>query len=91
MMEDAFVSRSNRSQEEVAAMKGQFTMIIARDPESGWLVGDIVELPGCHTEAPDLASLDAAMREAIELYLETTELDEPLPDFVGTWRIDIPA
>ncbi len=40
---------------------------------------------------PDLASLDAAIREAIELYLETTELDEPLPDFVGTWRIDIPA
>jgi len=72
-------------------MKDQFTMVIERDPESGWLIGEIVELPGCHTQAPDMASLDAAIREAIAVYLETVAPDEPLSDFVGTWRIDIPA
>jgi len=72
-------------------MKEQFTMVIERDPESGWLVGEIVELPGCYTQAPDMAELDAAIREAIEVYLETVEPGEPLSDFVGTWRIDIPA
>ena len=72
-------------------MKDQFTMVIERDPESGWLVGDIVELPGFFTEAPDLASLDAAMREAIAVYLATVAPDEPRSDFTGTWRIDVPA
>ena len=72
-------------------MKDTFTMVVERDPESGWLAGEIVELPGCFTEAPDLASLDAAIREAITVYLETVELDDPVSEFVGTWRIDIPA
>jgi len=33
-------------------------------------VGEIVELPGCLTEAPDFQALDSAIREAIDLYLE---------------------
>jgi predicted RNase H-like HicB family nuclease len=68
-----------------------FTMVIERDPESGWLVGEVVELPGCYTQAPDMASLEKAIKESIEVYLESTDLESPLPDFVGTWRIDIPA
>jgi hypothetical protein len=31
------------------------------------------------------------MEEAIRAYLKTVEPDEPLPDFVGTWRIDVAA
>lgn len=72
-------------------MKDTFTMVVERDPESGWLAGEVVELPGCFTEAPDLASLDAAIREAITVYLETVELDDPVSESVGTWRIGIPA
>lgn len=40
-------------------MQQTFTVVIERDSESGWLIGDVVELPGCHTEAPDLLSLEA--------------------------------
>ena len=28
-----------------------FTTIVERDPESGWLVSDVAELPGCYTQA----------------------------------------
>jgi len=35
-----------------------FTVIIERDPESHWLVGEVVELPGCYTQAPDLPTLE---------------------------------
>jgi len=31
-------------------MKSQFTIIVERDPESGWLVGEVAELPGCYTQ-----------------------------------------
>jgi predicted RNase H-like HicB family nuclease len=64
-------------------------MVVERDPESNWLVGEVVELPGCYTEAPDLAALEINMREAISVYLKTAEPDDPLPDFVGAWRVEV--
>jgi predicted RNase H-like HicB family nuclease len=46
--------------------------VVERDPESGWLVGEVVELPGCYTQAPDLPTLEANMREAIIVYLQAS-------------------
>jgi len=54
-------------------MKKSFTMVIERDPESNWLVGEVVELPGCYTQAPDLPALVSNMEEAIRGYLQTME------------------
>jgi predicted RNase H-like HicB family nuclease len=72
-------------------MKRSFTIVEERDPESRWLVGEVVELPRCYTQAPDLRTLEVNMEEAIRAYLKTVEPDEPLPDFVGTWRIEVAA
>lgn len=72
-------------------MSATYTIVVERDPETGWLVGEVVELPGCYTQAPDLPTLDTNMREAIKVYRETADPDEPSPDFVGTWRIEVPA
>jgi len=70
-------------------MKRAFTVVIERDPESNWLVGEVVELPGCYTQAPDLPALEVNIQEAIHAYLGATELEEPLLDFVGTWRVEV--
>lgn len=72
-------------------MKKSFTVVIERDPESGWLVGEVVELPGCYTQAPDIPTLDTNVREAIVAYLKTRDPQEPLPEFVGTWKVDVAA
>lgn len=73
-------------------MKRSFTIVVERDPESNWLVGEVVELPGCYSQAPDLPALEANMQEAIQAYLKTIEPEEePLPDFVGTWRVEVAA
>ena len=72
-------------------MKRSFTVVVERDPESNWLVGEVVELPGCYTQAPDLPTLEVNIEEAIRVYLQTAELTEPLPDFIGTWRVEVPA
>ncbi len=68
-------------------MKRSFTVVVERDPVSTWLVGDVVELPGCYSQASDLRTLETNMQEAIRAYLRTVEPDEPLPDFVP----DLPA
>lgn len=72
-------------------MKRVLTIVVERDPETGWLVGEVVELPGCYTQAPDLPALEANMQEAIRAYLKTAEPEEPLPEFVGTWRVEATA
>jgi predicted RNase H-like HicB family nuclease len=70
-------------------MKKAFTVIIERDPESGWLVGEVVELPGCYSQAPDIPTLEANMKEAITVYLQATVLEEPFSSFVGTWQVEV--
>ena len=70
-------------------MTRSFTVVLERDPESNWLVGEVVELPGCYTQAPDLPTLEANIREAISAYLQTATGDEPLPDFVGALRVEV--
>ena len=72
-------------------MKRAFTIVVERDLESGWLVGEVVELPGCYAQAPDLPSLEANIREAIAAYLKSSDLEEPLPTFVGTWQVEVTA
>ena len=75
---------------KVLSSNREFTMIVERDPESGWLVGEVVELPGCFTQAPDVASLEKNIKEAIALYLEEEDPGEERPIFVGTWRVPSP-
>jgi predicted RNase H-like HicB family nuclease len=70
-------------------MTRSFTVILERDPETNWLVGEVVELPGCYTQAPDIATLEVNIKEAIAVYLQTASGDEPAPDFLGTWRVEV--
>jgi predicted RNase H-like HicB family nuclease len=73
-------------------MLHEFTIIIERDPESGWLVGSVAELPGCYTQAPTMAALESNMREAIQVYLDTVyehEAEGPFPNFVGLQRLEV--
>lgn len=72
-------------------MRRSFTIVVKRDPETDWLVAEVVELQGCYTQAPDLSTLETNVQEAIRAYLLTSEPDEPLPDFVGTLRVEVAA
>lgn len=71
------------------AKQKMFTAIVERDPESGWLIGEITELPGCYTQAPDLPALEINLREAIAVYLQTAGEIGKSPEFVGAIRIGI--
>ncbi len=70
-------------------MKKYFTVIVERDPESQWLVREVVELPGCYSQAPDLPTLENNIQEAIQVYVKPAEPEEPAPDFVGTLRVEV--
>ena len=67
----------------------EYYMIIERDRE-GWYVGNIPELPGCHTQGRTIEELATRMHEAIELYLENEEIETPVvSEFVGVYRVAV--
>jgi predicted RNase H-like HicB family nuclease len=71
-------------------MNRTYTVVVERDRETGWLVGEVVELPGCYTQSPDMPGLEANLQEAVKAYLLTAGEDvEPAPEFVGTWTIKV--
>ncbi len=48
-------------------MKGKYTVLIEKD-EEGWLVSEVVGLPGCHTQAKTMDQLLERTKEAIQAY-----------------------
>ena len=67
----------------------EYYMVIERD-QAGWYVGNIPELPGCHTQGRTIEELTARIREAIELYLEDgNAIVLPASEFVGVHRVAV--
>ncbi len=73
-------------------MLRRFTVLVERDPDSNWLIGEVVELPGCYTQAPDINALEENIKEAIGAYLSASDGDnaeDVLPIYVGTLNIEV--
>jgi predicted RNase H-like HicB family nuclease len=69
-------------------MKKKYTLIIEKD-EDGWLVSEVVELPGCHTQAKTMDELLKRTKEAIEAYLENEDIAGSYDEFVGVQQIEV--
>ena len=64
--------------------------IIIEEGEDGYLISEVIELPGCHTQAKSMDELIKRTKEAIMLYLESQE--KPLKimkKFVGLQKIAV--
>ncbi|MBI4009568.1 MAG: type II toxin-antitoxin system HicB family antitoxin [Candidatus Aenigmarchaeota archaeon] len=68
-------------------MSRKYTVIIEKD-EEGWFVSEVVELPGCHTQAKTLPELMERTQEAIQAYLGNEE-PEVSGEFVGVQQIEV--
>jgi len=68
-------------------MKKKYTVIIEKD-EADWLVSDVLELPGCHTQAKGMDELLSRTKEAIQAYLKN-EPPEESQEFVGVQQIEV--
>ncbi len=51
-----------------------FNVVIEKG-EDGYLISDVVELPGCHTQAKNMKELMERTKEAISLYLKVKGKD----------------
>lgn len=69
-------------------MAKKYTVIIEKD-ENNWLVSDVVELPGCHTQAKTMDQLLERTKEAIQAYLQTEDISEISEEFIGVQQIEV--
>jgi predicted RNase H-like HicB family nuclease len=70
--------------------KKQFLVVIERD-EDGMLVASVPALKACHTQAKNMTTLLARIKEAIQLCLEVEGRNVPVLDFVGLQEVEVPA
>ncbi|MBI5881134.1 type II toxin-antitoxin system HicB family antitoxin [archaeon] len=68
-------------------MKKKYTIIIEKD-EQDWFISDVVELPGCHTQAKSIDALIERTKEAIQAHL-SSGLEEESTTFVGLHQIEV--
>ncbi len=66
-----------------------FTILIEKDEED-WFVSEVIELPGCHTQAKTLDQLIERTKEAIQAYLEAWDGPVIITErFVGIQQIAV--
>lgn len=69
-------------------MTKKYTILIEKD-EEGWFVSEVVELPGCHTQAKTLDQLLERTKEAIRAYLADEKDFDISKQFVGVQQIEV--
>ena len=65
--------------------------VIVEKGENGYLVSEVVGLPGCHTQAKTYDELIKRTKEAILLYLKVKKPEEPIPKFLSLQQIEVEA
>ncbi len=66
--------------------------VLIEEGEDGYLIANVPELPGCHTQGETKEELLANIKEAIELYLEAqdeTHVSEASPKIVSVEKIKL--
>ena len=69
-------------------MPKKYAVIIEKD-EDGWLVSEVVGLPGCHTQAKTMDQLIERTKEAIQAYLKLEKISKISEEFVGIQHIEV--
>ena len=66
----------------------KFNILIEQD-EDGYFISEVIELPGCHTQAKSMDELIKRTKEAVALYLKCC-LDKRIKEkFLGLQQIEV--
>ena len=66
----------------------EFNIIIEKG-EDGYLISEVVELPGCHTQGKTMKELIFNTKEAISLYLKAVGQERIRDKFIGVKKLEI--
>ncbi|MFT4297603.1 MAG: type II toxin-antitoxin system HicB family antitoxin [Candidatus Woesearchaeota archaeon] len=80
--------QKNIKNTDIMQEMARYNVIIEKDSE-GWFISEVVELPGCHTQAKTIPLLLERTKEAIKAYLGADENIEISEKFVGVRQVEV--
>lgn len=85
MKRNSFINKKELNK----SMGKKFNILIEKG-QDGYLISEVIELPGCHTQAKSLDELLKRTKEAISLYLSMKEESADLPvEFIGLQQLEV--
>lgn len=69
-------------------MTRKFNVVIEKG-ENGYLISDVVELPGCHTQAKTMDELMKRTKDVISLYLKAKKDIDSETKFIGVKQVEV--
>ncbi len=69
-------------------MQNKYNIIIEQGND-GYLISEVIELPGCHTQAKNIDTLIKRTKEAISLYLSVKKEKESFIRFIGLQQVEV--
>ncbi len=63
--------------------------VIVEQGEDGYLISEVIGLPGCHTQAKSYDELIKRTKEAISIYLAVKNLDNFETKFLSLQQIEV--
>jgi len=63
--------------------------VIVEEGEDGYLISEVIELPGCHTQAKSYDELMERTKEAIALYLSMKKPEPVRSKFLGLQQVEV--
>ena len=63
--------------------------IIIEKGEDGYLISEVLELPGCHTQGKTMDELLKRTKEAISLYLKVQGKTKISNRFIGIQKLEV--
>lgn len=69
-------------------MTKKYNILIEKD-EDGYFVSEVIDLPGCHTQAKTIDELLERTKEAIKAYLEVETHTDYSLEFVRVQEIEV--
>ena len=66
----------------------EFSVVIEKG-EDGYLLAEVPELPGCHTQAKKMDELIKRIQEAISLYIKEEAVAQIRTRFIGIQKVEV--
>ena len=63
--------------------------VVVEQGEDGYLISEVVGLPGCHTQAKTYDELIKRTKDAILLYLSVKKDQEDRPKFLSLQQLEV--
>lgn len=63
--------------------------VIIEQGTDGYLISNVIELQGCHTQAKTYDELLVRTKEAILLYVESNKSIKPISKFVSFQQVEV--